>query len=83
MRNWKTIKQVKHKEPGAINALRWDQGEGNLLFAPDEKGQICIFDGKNSVGQLVHIIERAHNPSAFALAVDSRNRYFVSGGNDS
>jgi len=81
MRNWKTIKQIRHKEE--INALHWDQGEGNLLFAGDNSAQVCIFDGKNSVGQLIHTIEKAHNPSVFAIAVDTRNRYFMTGGTDS
>ena len=81
MRTWKIVKQIKHKE--VINALKWDQGDGNLFFVTDEKGQVCIFNGSTSLGQSLYTIEKCHNPPGYTMAVDTRNRYFATGGNDS
>jgi THO complex subunit 3 len=81
VRMLKLVKQFKYKVD--INGFQWDKGEGKLLFVTDQNGSVSIFNGENFSKDPIHVISDCHHGHCFAIAVDSSNRFFVTGGTDS
>lgn len=54
-----------------------------LLFVPDQNGSVSIYNGETFNPIPLHVMNDCHNGNCYALAVDPKNRYFVTGGTDS
>lgn len=78
---WRQCKHIKYKFD--INGFTWDKGEGRLLFVTDQTGTVSIFNGESLANQPLHVMNDCHHGHCFAIAVDSSNRFFVTGGTDS
>ena len=81
LRTMKLIKQIKYKVD--INGFQWSKGDDKLLFVIDQNGTVTIFNGETFNPQALHTMNDCHNGHCMAIAVDQRNRFFVTGGTDS
>jgi THO complex subunit 3 len=89
----KLIKQIKYNKVD-INGFQWSKGSSTLdssstsisdklIFVPDLSGSVSIYNGETFSPTPLHIMSECHSGNCYALAVDPKNRFFVTGGTDS